>query len=205
MCAALSSEFNHAEYQKMPRSFVAALATCLVVACPASAATISSFARGVNDGVFTLTQAQKDFFGVAGAEYLAFWRPRLAGSTTATLGDTFNATTVLNSVTGDSAILAILNGDNAALGYSGGYLEPLGTTTILAAQNSYVRGVAFLLGSTGTVLFAGGNITGGSGPQQRGTLDFVPPITPVPLPAAGWMLIVGLCGLMLVARGHKTA
>ena len=188
----------------MRRHLLTAIATCLVLAGPTSAATISSFARGVNDGVFKLTASQKAFFGVPGAEYLAFWRPRLAGSTTAAIGGTFNATSVLNSVTGDSAILAILNGENAALGYTGGYLKPLATTTILASQNHYFRGVAFLMGSTGTVSFVGGNITAGSGDQLRGTLDFVPPVSSVPLPAAGWMLIAGIGGLIFFARRRET-
>lgn len=59
-----------------------------------------------------------------------------------------------------------------------------------------------LLLSNFVMRFAGNNVTGGSY-ATAGTIRGG--ITPVPLPAAGGMLLLGLAGLALVRRGRKAA
>ena len=167
----------------------------------AEAATITSFARGTNDGVYALTAAQKAYFKLSDAAYIGFFRPRAANNAPAyAVGDTFDANTIFNSVSGDANILAILNGDNLQLDYSGDYLSPLKTTTVTVSGTSFYRGVALLLKANSVVTFAGGNFsTQGNSPQIRAAFDWEPPAE-VPLPAAAPLLIAALGSLWLLRR-----
>jgi hypothetical protein len=180
----------------------AAIAMAMGAATVASAATITQFNKTTPDGVFTLSQAQADYLGQSDAKFIGFYRVREGNGTSFDAGDTFNVATMFNSVTSNaSKILAFLNGENPGLSYTGGYLDPLGETTVGDA-NSYTAGVAFLFGdNAGNIVFRGtGTYNGG---QSRGDFDFVVP-SAVPLPAAAWMLIAGLGGLAAFAR-RKTA
>lgn len=186
------------------RRILTALATAaaLCAGTMASAATITQFNKATPDGVFTLSQAQADHLGHSDARFIGFYRIREGNGTTFDAGDTFNVTSLFNSVTGNAgSILAFLNGRNPGLTYTGGYLDPLGETTVGAAD-SYASGVAFLFGEgSGNIVFRGsGTFNAG---HTRGEFDFEVP-TAVPLPAAAWMLIAGLGGLAAVAR-RKTA
>jgi opacity protein-like surface antigen len=180
----------------------AALIAATVIGSAASAATISQFNRTVNDGVFSLTQAQASYFGFADADYIGFVRPRQGNGVTWTAGDTFDAATMWATVTGGaSRILAFLNGTNATLGYTGDTYGLLGTTT-LEGTDTY-RGVAFLFSEgAGNITFRGTS-TFNMG-QSLGTLDFQPPSV-VPVPAALPLLLAGLGGLAFIARRRKAA
>jgi hypothetical protein len=182
------------------RSLAAIAAICVAMgaATVASAATITQFNKTTPDGVFTLSQAQADHLGQSEARFIGFYRIREGNGTVFDAGDTFDVTTMFNSVTSNaSKILAFLNGENPGLAYTGGYLDPLGSTTVGEA-NSYTAGVAFLFGEgAGNIVFRGsGTYNAG---QTRGEFDFEVP-SAVPLPAAAWMLIAGLGGLAAFAR-----
>jgi hypothetical protein len=186
--------------RRVLRSLAATAAICVSMgaATVASAATINQFNKTTNDGVFTLSQAQADFLGYSDARFIGFYRVREGNGTTFNDGDTFNVTTMFNSVTSNaSKILAFLNGENPGLTYTGGYLDPLGQTTV-GEDNSYTAGVAFLFGeNAGNIVFRGSSTYNGG--QSRGDFDLVVP-SAVPLPAAAWMLIAGLGGLAAFAR-----
>jgi len=186
------------------RSLAATAAICVAMgaATVASAATITQFNKTTPDGVFTLSQAQADYLGYSDARFIGFYRVREGSGTTFDAGDTFNVTTMFNSVTSNaSKILAFLNGKNPGLTYTGGYLDILGETTIGEANSynsGFKEGVAFLFGKdAGNIVFRGsGTFNGG---QSRGDFDLVVP-SAVPLPAAAWMLIAGLGVLAALAR-----
>jgi hypothetical protein len=166
----------------------------------APAAPVDRFARSTNDGVFSLSDAQADFLGVPTADYIGFFRIRGGGGTNFDDGDTFDAQSIRDSFTaGAGNVLAILNGDNPRLGYTGDFLDPLGTT-VLGNPNSYFRGVAILF-SSGTINFGGGNFSPG---QTRGAFtDLVVPeedLSAVPVPPAAALLLAGMGALALLRR-----
>jgi hypothetical protein len=184
------------------KRFLLQAAIILFTSLPAAeAATITSFARGTNDGVFALTAAQKAYFKLPDAAYIGFFRPRAANNAPAyAVGDTFDANTIFNSVSGDTNILAVLNGDNLQLDYSGDYLAPLKTTTVTVGGTSFYRGVALLLKANSVVNFAGGNFsTQSNSAQIRATFDWEPPAE-VPLPAAAPLFIAALGSLWFLRR-----
>ncbi len=190
-------------------------AAMILVAAPASAARIDAFTKSTNDGVYELTQAQIDHFGVEDAAYIGFYRPRFrkADLDDYAIGDVFDADTILASAANQSSankILAVLNGDNQHLDYTGGLFDPLGTTVIESVRTGYVRGVAFLFGDdVGNIVFQGTS-TFNEG-QSRGLLAFDPPPSPtgpagsttpaaVPLPAGLVLLATGAGALGLMRR-----
>jgi hypothetical protein len=180
-----------------------ALAATLMAGAVA-AAPISQFNKTTNDGVYTLTQSQADALGYGTADYIGFFRVREGSGTVFDSGDTFDATTLANSVTsGLGNIIAFLNGRNGDLGYSGGFFDDLGTTTV-GTGNSYYEGVAFLFSNPGNIVFRGTS-TFNSG-QTRGEFDGVGlDVAPVPVPAALPMLIAGLGGFAALRRKKKAA
>ncbi|MEM7724211.1 MAG: VPLPA-CTERM sorting domain-containing protein [Pseudomonadota bacterium] len=180
------------------------LAAVIALTMPASGATISQFKKSTNDGVYDLTTSQAAALGFGSASHIGFFRIREGSGTTFDAGDTFDATTIMASLRGGSRnnVIAILNGRNGGLGYTGGFLEVLQTTTIGDA-NSYYEGVAILFNGN-TVNFGGGNFNRS---QSRGTYDGtgIPAPAAVPLPAAGWFLIAGIGGLVVMSRRRKLA
>ncbi|WP_025898962.1 hypothetical protein [Sneathiella glossodoripedis] len=165
---------------------VAGAAALFMLTSVSNAAYVSSFNKHTNDGVYTLNQAQKDFFGVSGAEYIGFLRVRSGNGVSWNAGDYFDQTSVLNSTGSDSKILALLNGlgDPANVTYTGNNLETLGSTTLVnssADVSGIYEGIAFLFGSTvGDIVF-NGTATFNQG-QTRGEWDYQ--VSVVPLPAA---------------------
>ncbi|ABG31053.1 VPLPA-CTERM sorting domain-containing protein [Roseobacter denitrificans] len=187
--------------RNLVRSFI--VAGLVVLGSSASAATINQFNKTTNDGVYTLTAAQATALGDASATRIGFFRVREGSGTVFNAGDTFDQTTMANSVTsGAGNIIAFLNGRNSSLTYTGGTLEALGTTTV-GSSNSYYEGVAFLFSGTGNIVFRGSS-TFNAG-QTRGAFDGVGIPAAVPLPAAAWMLIAGLGGLAAFGRRRKPA
>lgn len=171
---------------------------------PAAAATIASFGATTNDGWFSLTQAQADFLGQSDATGIAMFRVRQGGGLTLAPGDVFDQSSIFNSViSGASNILALVNGTNPNLGYTGGAFEALGLTTI-GALTSYPDAVGILMSNLGgNVVFRGSatfNVTEQS--LYRGALDLVVPAE-VPLPAGLPLLIAGLAGIGLAARRRR--
>jgi hypothetical protein len=185
---------------------VAALAGVLgQVPLAAEAATVTRFNKSTNDGVYTLSDAQAAHLGQPSAGYIGFFRVRGSRGTRFDPGDTFDAASVLNSFTGGRGnVLAVLNGDNRRLTYTGGFLDPLGTT-VLSTPNSYYRGAAILF-AAGTINFNGGNFNGS---QSRGAFADLavpePAPAPVPLPHAAGLLLAGLGGLALLRRRAPAA
>lgn len=181
----------------------ALLAVSLVVSGGAQAASyIQEFKKTTNDGVFSLTAEQADFFGVSTDDHIGFFRVREGNGVSFDAGDTFDVSTMLNSLmSGAGSVIKFLNGTNGALGYSGDAYDDLGTTT-LGDENSYYRGVAFLFSGTGNIVFNGSS-TFNSG-QSTGDLDFTPPAA-VPLPAGLPLLLTALGGVALIARRRKAA
>ncbi|SPH16707.1 hypothetical protein DEA8626_00218 [Defluviimonas aquaemixtae] len=161
---------------------VAALILCLGLAWPAGAAQISAFSQTRNDGVYSLNNWQRSYFGAPTADYIAFVRLRSPAGTRFAVGDTFDATTAANTVVSNgAAILGYLNGSHRFLNYTGSAFDTLGLTTITRSRRNFVQGYAFLFSaSAGTIRLAGNTRFNAS--QSRGLLSFAP--APVPLPAA---------------------
>ena len=176
---------------------------------PAQSATVSltdsAFQRVTNDGVFTLTAEQQAFFGTS-ADRIGFLRARANANTEVRVGATFDAATVAARCRiGCATIDRFLNGDALGLTYTGGYLDALGTTTVSAQAGQYVGAVAFLF-SGSPVVFLGSASSSATFTRgaTRGDLDFAVP-SPVPLPAAGWMLVAGLGALAAARRRRRNA
>lgn len=169
-----------------------------------TAAYISQFNKTTNDGVFTLSADQVSFLGYdpSAVDRIGFFRVREGNGTVFNNGDTFDVTTMQNSVIGGANnIVAFLNGTNADLTYTGNAFEALGTTTVGAAD-SYFRGVAFLFhSSSGDIVFRGTSTFNGG--QTRGAYEG---ISAVPLPAAAWLFgsaMLGMVGLGYRRRDRK--
>ena len=183
---------------------IAAMVIGLTVATASAsqAALISQFNRATNDGVFSLTSGQAAYLGASGATKIGLLRIRSGNGVSWSAGDTFNATSVLNSITsGVGNVLGVFNGPIDAdfngsidpnglfLTYSGGLWDPLGNTTFEQSSTdngNLFRAVAFAF--TGRVVFGG---TATFDPVTKGPAD----IPAVPLPAAAWFLLTALGGL----------
>ncbi|SPH16706.1 hypothetical protein DEA8626_00217 [Defluviimonas aquaemixtae] len=168
----------------------AAVLFCLGLVLPAEAAQVSAFTRASNDGVYSLNQRQKNFFGVKNADYIAFVHVRAPQGGRFFAGDTFDATTAANSVASNgSAILAFLNGTNNRLNYTGNAFGRLGLTTFARNGPSFADGYAFLFSANAGSIRLQGNANFDAS-QSLGVLDFTP--ATVPLPAALPLLGVAL-------------
>lgn len=177
-----------------------AVAATMLTGGLAQAATQSAFERVTNDGVFTLTAAQQAAFGTTDS-HIGFLRARASAGGTIAAGTTFDAGDVTARCTaGCSMVGAILNGDNASLTYSGGYLDALGTTTVNTGSSQFITAVAFLFSGPANVAFVGtaGTTATFNAASTRGDLDFE--VAPVPLPAAAWLLAAGIGGLAAAKR-----
>lgn len=180
----------------------AAIGAAILLGSAASAASISQFNKTTNDGVFALSDAQAASIGYADADYIAFFRVREGNGTLFDAGDTFDSTTLFNSVTsGAGKIIAFLNGTNGNLFYTGDAFADLGLTTV-GGDDGYFRGVAFLFSDPGNIVFRGSS-TFNSG-QSRGQFDGID-VNPIPLPAAAWMLMASVAGLGVMARRKRKA
>lgn len=143
--------------KKMIHGF-AVVALVLGVTSTASAVLVPQFNKTTNDGVFTITPSQATFLGVPTADRVGFFRVREGSGTTFNAGDTFDQTSIFNSVTSNAgSILGLYNGTNTDLLYSGSSFDALGTTTIPTPDtNSYFRGVMFAFNSSaGNIVFRG--------------------------------------------------
>lgn len=185
-----------------------AIAISTVAAAPSvSAATIPAFQRTTNDGVFALTAEQAAHFGVPDAAYVGFLRPRSPNNATPlAAGDTFDVSAILASCrAGCDRVLSVRNGDSTELGYSGGFMDLLGTTTLTRSTQGALRGVAILFaGGNGAITFQGGASFAAG--QSRGTLAHVVPAPAVvPVPAALPLLLAGLGSLAVAARRRRAA
>ena len=153
------------------RAVAIVIGLTFATASASQAALISQFNRATNDGVFSLTSGQAAYLGTPTATKIGLLRIRSGNGVSWSVGDTFNAASVLNSITsGVGNVLGVFNGPIDAdfngsidpnglfLTYTGGLWDPLGTTTF---------------------------------EQTKGPAD----IPAVPLPAAAWFLLTALGGL----------
>lgn len=169
-----------------------ALLLFVALTSAAEASLVTQFNKTTNDGVYTLSAADAIALGVPSADRVGFFRVREGNGTTFEVGDTFNAASIMNSITSNAgAVLGLFNGTNGDLGYTGGTFAPLGTT-VLGAADSYYEGVMFAFAnSSGNIVFRGSSTFNGG--QTRG--DFPYSLTPVPeatsLCVWGGMILVG--------------
>jgi len=187
----------------MLKSIISAVVLTIATASASQAAAISQFNKTTNDGVFTLTEGQAAAIGFGGqnVDRIGFFRVREGSGTTFNAGDTFDVTTMNNTVTsGAGNIIAFLNGTNLDLTYTGDEFDVLGTTAV-GASNSYFRGVAFLFSSlSGNITFRGSSTFNAA--QTRGAFDG---IAEVPLPAAAPLFLGGLAAFGLAKRRSNRA
>jgi len=181
-------------------------ASSAIAALPASAATITSFQRTTNDGVFALTAAQAAQFGVPDTAYVGFLRPRSPNNANPlSAGDTFDGAAILATCRGGcDRILSVHNGDSTQLGYSGTFMDLLGETSVTETTHGIYRGVAILFSAgNGAITFAGGASFAAG--QSRGVFDYAAPAPAVvPLPAGLPLLLAGL-GALAVLRRRRAA
>jgi hypothetical protein len=173
----------------------------LILATGAHAATITQFGRTTNDGVWSLTAEQASALGVTGATKMGAFRVRSGNGVAWAVGDTFGVSALNASIVGGGGtVYGYFNGfGDSLLGYTGGFLAPLGTTTFLASSSTdgdLYRGVFFAF--TGNVVFRG---TSNFNQVNQGAFT----LAPIPVPAALPLLLAGLGGLALVARRRKAA
>lgn len=187
------------------RALVLAFVSSLLLAFGAQAATISSFNRTTNDGVWSLTAAQANALGVSGATKIGAFRVRSGGSPSVTwqAGDSFNAATLTASITsGSGNVFGFFNGEaTTALDYTGGFLASLGVTRFLfpsGANASYFRSVYFAFNDT--VVFGGSSTFS---VVNRGAFPHT--ITPVPVPAAMPLMLAGMGLFAAAALRRKRA
>ncbi|WP_209424876.1 VPLPA-CTERM sorting domain-containing protein [Pararhodobacter sp. SW119] len=179
------------------------VAGAMALSGAANASTyIAQFATVTNAGVFTLTAEQANLLGAPTADRIGQIRIRSGAA-----GDTFDADSIFASVTSNGgAILGLRNGSASALSYSGDEFEALGLTTLLQDFNNDDRfdfdpGVYLLFNSSSSnIVFAGSATFGGS--QTRGEFTA---LAPIPLPAAGWLLLAAFGGLGVAARRKARA
>ena len=177
---------------------VTVLFLLLGLGLPADAASISMFTNTGNNGVYSLNDWQRSYFGTPNADYIAFVRIRAPANTNFARGDTFDATAAANSVVSNgAAILGYVNGLHRRLNYTGNAYDPLGVTTITRNRANFRQAFAFLFSANAGTITLQGN-TRFRAAQSRGLLNFQPP--PVPLPAA-----LPLLGCALGALGAGAA
>ncbi len=166
----------------------------------ASAATV--FERVTNDGVFALSAAQQAQLGTT-STYVGFLRGRSNNGGSSPEGTTFNVSDIAALCGAQCGTgTTFRNGDAPGLSYTGGFLAALGPTTVAVGGNSFLRAVAiFFDGSTITFRGTASTTATFNGSQSRATL---PDLAPVPLPAAGWLLLAGLGGLVVAKRRKAT-
>lgn len=168
---------------------------------------VSVFQRTTNDGVYALNAAQAAALGLEGATKLGLLRVRPGNGVSWSAGDFFDEQT-LDRTRRNGSVFGYLNGPLApdfvpqafngeTILYDGDVFEALGTTVFQQASDPGQRLVAAVaFGFTGTVTFNG--VSTFSGVTLGDAPIAVPP--PVPLPAAGWLLLVGLGGLAFLQR-----
>jgi hypothetical protein len=112
---------------------------------------IESFAKGEDDGVYSLTTEIAAQLGVPEARYIGFFTPKFETGKKADygVGDYFDAESVFASVKGNEGkysgrVLGVLNGASQDLDYVGGFLAPLGRTEIADFQEEFGKGIAIL-------------------------------------------------------------
>jgi len=185
---------------------IPALALGLVMGVGAAnvtnAAPITSFSSITNAGVFTLSAEQSGLLGEPTADRIGLLRIT-EGST----GDTFDSDSIFASVTSNSgAIIGLLNGSAVGLSYTGNTFDSLGETTLLqdftiTDRFDFDPGIYMLFNSdSGNIVFAGSSTFNGG--QTRGDFEG---LAPIPLPAAGWLLLTAFGGLGLAARRRRKA
>jgi hypothetical protein len=195
----------------MNNIFAAAFVTIGLIASSASAATVASFSRTNNDGVFSITASQAAQLGVDGATKVGLFRVRAGNGVSWNAGDDFNAQTVLNTrIGGSGTIFGVLNGpvdqnfdgevdpNGLFLTYDGGLFETLGTTIFTndsATTGSIFRAVA--------IAFDGALTFAGSSQFDEVNCGALVLPEPVPLPAAAWLLLAGVGGLAVAGRKRR--
>lgn len=150
------------------------------------AKAIEVFETGSNDGVYSLSAKQAAYLGAENAVSIGFFGISLNRDMQKDLsgGAYFDANTFLKSVKekkGSAQIYAVLNGNNAKLGYTGSFLGPLGTTTLTGITSDYSNSIAVLFGP-GKLSLEGG-VTFDS-QRSKGAYDLVVPSkeSPAPVP-----------------------
>jgi hypothetical protein len=187
---------------KYLKTLAVSAATALISS--AAFAVPVTFDRGVNDGVFSLTSDQAAALGAPTAEFIGFLGLRDTGIDNIPAGAIFDQTSIFSLISNDGNVLNIVNGTNGNVDYASGLSGNTFTTaTLTSNDNRLFRGVGLLFSGNQTFNFAGGNISSGS---LRGALsnDALDVLAPVPLPAAGWMLLAGV-GTILAKRRRKLA
>lgn len=190
------------------RMAAAALAAALsLLGASASAVTIdfsTNNPRLTNDGVFTISAAQADKLGISGATRVGAVGIRTPSRSGYDVGDMFNVSALLEGVIGgQSNIIGWLNGTNSNVSYTGAAFAPLGDTTITGfdrASDRKLFSVVYFGFANGDVTVRGTNTFG----FNAASADFST-IVPIPLPAAGWLMLAGLGGLGVAARRRRKA
>ncbi|MEM8538876.1 MAG: Ig-like domain-containing protein, partial [Pseudomonadota bacterium] len=163
----------------------------LSLASPALAQsqTVPSFQRMVNDGVCTLSDAEKTALGQPSATHgarLGFLNPRGGATPNWAIGDTITRDSVFNSRRGGT-VLELYNGENGNLAYAGAAFEPFTSAQIngvdRTSDNKVGGAFFFVFASTSTIVFEGR--TTFAADQTRGPCDLIPADTEAPTTTLG--------------------